>query len=428
MLVWWGIVGLVGIGRAEIHAYTLSNGIQAYVDDRHHIEQISMEVHIDFQPVHSKPGLAHMVEHLLFESAPHTENGQYEQTIQKANGQSNAKTHWDSIVLESTFDSGALESVLFLEADRLTGLCTAVTEENLENQRQIIAHEMLMESVRPMGGIPDKLRIATFSEHPTFSTEIMGLIYDIENIHSQDVCKFVDTWFRAEQISLFLVGDVDVQTIEQRLEYWFADIPESTTPPLVIPTLTMTPQHFFLEKPHANSWLFLVFPIGARGSKEESVYDYLLQTMTEPSLYQNYPNLSYIGGWSQTDSFGGWMVFQIRTENIDKALQEFDALLQDTRLIAPAYILANQQRNLALITKMQMSNASTLQLLRICAQSIDDPTDCYRWHREHRGGFAVEDVNAILPLLSTKYATWLWVSSTVPTSTTNTLHQWTELP
>jgi predicted Zn-dependent peptidase len=86
-------------------------------------------------------GFAHLFEHLMFEGSMHVKKTEHMRYVQGNGGSLNATTNPDRTNYFETMPSEHLELALWLEADRMGGLVPALTQETLDNQREVVKNE-----------------------------------------------------------------------------------------------------------------------------------------------------------------------------------------------------------------------------------------------------------------------------------------------
>ena len=77
----------------------------------------------------------------MFQGSAHVESGQHIGLLQAAGASVNATTWFDRTNYFETLPSGGLDLALWLEADRLGSLLDALTQANLDNQREVVKEE-----------------------------------------------------------------------------------------------------------------------------------------------------------------------------------------------------------------------------------------------------------------------------------------------
>ena len=124
-------------------------------------------------------------------------------------------------MVSDTIASSNLSTLLYIESERSQYLCAGITTEHLENQRAVIAQELLSMTVRKNGGLAERLRQKSFLAHPVISKEVMGQIYDLETATKEDICLFAKRWLQPMHSTWIVSGDVDVDMLTTSLNQLF---------------------------------------------------------------------------------------------------------------------------------------------------------------------------------------------------------------
>ena len=134
--------------RIAFEKFTLPNGLQVilHVDRSLPVVHVNQWFHVGSK--NEKPGrtgFAHLFEHMMFQGSKHVP-GEYFSLVEKlgANlreGGVNGTTDFDRTNYFATVPSGNLETLLWLESDRLATLLDVTTQEKLDNQRDVVKNE-----------------------------------------------------------------------------------------------------------------------------------------------------------------------------------------------------------------------------------------------------------------------------------------------
>ncbi len=184
-----------------------------------------------------KTGFAHLFEHFMFQGSRHVTKAEHMTLIQSAGGVNNATTFFDRTNYFETLPSHQLELGLWLEADRMATLLDALSQENLDNQREVVKNEKRQSyDNRPYGSFYEKLMAAVFpAGHPYHSTPI-GSMEDLDAASLEDVTAFFRTWYAPDNAVLSIVGDVDEGPALEAAQRYFGPIPAAGGfPPFVAP-------------------------------------------------------------------------------------------------------------------------------------------------------------------------------------------------
>ena len=88
-----------------------------------------------------RTGFAHLFEHMLFQESENVGQDQFFKTIQDAGGTLNGGTWKDGTIYYETVPNNALETILWLESDRMGFLINTVTASAFENQQEVVQNE-----------------------------------------------------------------------------------------------------------------------------------------------------------------------------------------------------------------------------------------------------------------------------------------------
>ena len=176
--------------------------------------------------VEGKTGFAHLFEHVMFQGSKNVGKAEHMALVQAAGGTMNGSTWLDRTNYYETMPSHQAELALWLEADRMGTLLYALSQENLDNQREVVKNEKRWSyDNRPYGSWYEKLQGHLFPpEHPYHHTTI-GSMEDLDAASIEDVSAFFRTYYAPNNAVLTVVGDVDPDEIRRWTERYFGGIP-----------------------------------------------------------------------------------------------------------------------------------------------------------------------------------------------------------
>ena len=136
----------------------------------------------------------------MFQGSRHVSKSEHMSIIQGAGGVNNATTFFDRTNYFETLPSHQLDLGLWLEADRMATLLDALSQENLDNQREVVKNEKRQSyDNRPYGSFYEKLMAAVFpADHPYHHTPI-GSMEDLDAASLEDVIALLPRLVRAQQ-------------------------------------------------------------------------------------------------------------------------------------------------------------------------------------------------------------------------------------
>ena len=177
-----------------------------------------------------RAGLAHLLEHLMFMGTTRVPEGRFDQLLEGAGAWSNAYTSEDFTVYYDVGPSRLLETLLWLEADRATGVAEALTEEKLRLQRDVVLNELWQDYHNTPYGVAElvKPRLMYPPRHP-YARPVIGSAEEVRAISVADVRRHLGRFYTPKNASLVVAGDLDVERTLRLVERFFGwiDGPET---------------------------------------------------------------------------------------------------------------------------------------------------------------------------------------------------------
>lgn len=174
-------------------------------------------------------GFAHLFEHLMFQGSAEVAPGEHMATIEALGGTVNAYTSSDRTVYHETVPPGALELVLWLEADRMRSLDISPT--NLDAQRDVVSQEKAQRyDNRPYGDLLEALVAQHFPPGHPYGHLPIGDMSHLARAGLDDVTAFHRRWYRPSNARLVICGAVTVPRAIDLVERHFAGIADQPVP------------------------------------------------------------------------------------------------------------------------------------------------------------------------------------------------------
>ncbi|MCA9654487.1 MAG: insulinase family protein [Myxococcales bacterium] len=245
----------------KVHAFTLDNGLRVYVLEDHSTPMFSLHLayHVgsrDEQP--GRTGFAHLFEHMMFKGSENVPEGGHFKYIEQAGGTLNAFTTADVTQYHEVVPSHYLDLVLWLESDRLRSL--EVTDDNFENQRQAVKEEKAMRYDNQPYLPALRQFFAEAWAGTGYGHTTIGSDEDLSAATTDDVQLFFDTYYAPNNAVMAIVGDVDPQEVERKVDEYFGGIergPERPPRPAIDHTVS-EPFARTVKDPLAKQPLYLI--------------------------------------------------------------------------------------------------------------------------------------------------------------------------
>jgi predicted Zn-dependent peptidase len=222
----------------------LANGLRLIISKDHLAPVAAVNIWYSVGSKHEVPGktgFAHLFEHVMFQGSGHVAKTEHMALVQAAGGTMNGTTFLDRTNYFETMPSHQLELALWLEADRMATLLSALNQENLDNQRSVVKNEKRSSyDNRPYGSWFHKLQEYLYPPDHPYHHPTIGSMEDLDAASLDDVATFFRTYYAPNNAVLSVVGDVEPAQVRRWVERYFGEIPASRTiPPL--PSFAVSP-------------------------------------------------------------------------------------------------------------------------------------------------------------------------------------------
>ncbi|QQS42094.1 MAG: insulinase family protein [Acidobacteriota bacterium] len=220
------------IGDILLEQYTLGNGLRVILNPDDSVPVVSVAVYYDVgsrNEWEGKSGFAHLFEHMMFQGSENVGKAEHFQFIMKAGGTMNGTTSSERTNYYETLPANQLPLALWLESDRMRSL--AVTQENLDNQREAVKEEKrLRYDNQPYGQIFDIL-ISMIYKNFANAHSTIGSMEDLDDATVEDVREFFRIYYAPNNAVLVISGSFEPETAKELVEKYFGSIPAQQLPP-----------------------------------------------------------------------------------------------------------------------------------------------------------------------------------------------------
>ena len=206
----------------------LLNGLQVVVHEDRRVPIVAVSVWYHVGSKNERPGitgLAHLVEHLMFEGSEHHPSG-YFAPLQEAGASLNGSTSTDRTNYWELVPKDGLRLALWMEADRMGWLLPALSDRRFETERGVVLNERRQSyEGRPYGLAQFVLMEAMFPLSHPYHWPTIGRTADLHDLTLDDARRFLETYYHPANASLVIAGDVDANEAIAMTEELFGEIP-----------------------------------------------------------------------------------------------------------------------------------------------------------------------------------------------------------
>lgn len=212
----------------QYEKYKLKNGLQVILHKEPALPIVAVNIwyHVgSANEKRGKTGLAHLFEHMMFQGSQNVPKEMHFRYVQEAGGALNGSTNFDRTNYYEKVPSNFLELAFWLESDRMGYFLPALTEEKLNNQKDVVKNERLERyDNQPYGLAWEILLEQIFPETHPYGWPTIGSINDIQSYTLDDVSIFFRTYYSPSNASLVVSGDFDTAKTKEMIEQYFGDI------------------------------------------------------------------------------------------------------------------------------------------------------------------------------------------------------------
>ena len=170
-----------------------------------------------------RTGFAHLFEHMMFQGSKNYVDGW--RGVDELGGNVNGTTDQDRTYYFEVVPSNFLERVLYLEADRMGGLLDAMSQEKLDNQRDVVKNERRQRvDNQPYGTMSERIGDIMYPEGHPYHWSVIGSMADLSAASLDDVKGFFRQYYAPNNAVLVIAGDYDEKQAKQWVEKYFGAI------------------------------------------------------------------------------------------------------------------------------------------------------------------------------------------------------------
>ena len=274
--------------------YSLENGLQVILAQDHSVPFVQVNLWYDVGSKDEKEGrtgFAHLFEHLMFQGSAHMDDD-YFVPLQAVGAQINGTTNFDRTNFFEGVPSEYLPLALWMESDRMGWLLPALTEEKLQNQKDVVRNERRQRyENRPYGMVWVWLYEALFPEGHPYHVPTIGKHEDIEAATMADVSEFFRTWYLPNNATLTIAGDFDPPEAKALVQAWFGPIAAGpAASPLTTASATLDHEVVVRKTddvPYPKVWIAWISPaLFAPGDAELDILSSALADGKESRLHK----------------------------------------------------------------------------------------------------------------------------------------------
>lgn len=208
--------------RGAARETVLENGVRIVTEEMREVRSVSLAVLVDAGPVDEEPGqegLAHLVEHLLFQGTSSRSARQIAQLMDGAGGHVGGFTSRDYTCYHATVLDDHVPYALDLLGDVL--LNSVFPEEAVAKETSAVVSELEAQGDAPDERVHARLRARVFPDH-ALGRPLAGRPETVRALSREDLIYFVHRHYTPDRLVLAAAGNVrhDDFVAEARDAFW----------------------------------------------------------------------------------------------------------------------------------------------------------------------------------------------------------------
>ena len=214
--------------NVKYEKFILQNGLEVILYPNNSFPTVSVNIWYKVGSANekaNKTGFAHLFEHMMFQGSQNIAKEMHFKYVQEAGGNLNGSTSMDRTNYYESLPPDSLELALWLESDRMGFLLPALTQEKLNNQKEVVMNERRQNyDNRPYGLAWELLFSNLFPfDHP-YHWPTIGWMEDIKKFELQDVKDFFRNYYSPNNASLVIGGNFNSAEAKELVNKYFGGI------------------------------------------------------------------------------------------------------------------------------------------------------------------------------------------------------------
>ena len=213
--------------------YSLPNGLTVVLSQDRATPTVAVNVWYHVGSKNEMPGrtgFAHLFEHVMFTGSQNVQYGLHDRLTEGAGGMNNGTTSNDVTTYFETVPSNYLETMLWIESDRMGFLLQSLDIAKLNAQRDIVKNERRQRiDNQPYGRVYEVLSRTMYPASHPYSWPVIGSMEDLSAASEEDVKSFFRLYYAPNNAVLTIVGDFEPAHAKALVSKYFGDIPRGNS-------------------------------------------------------------------------------------------------------------------------------------------------------------------------------------------------------
>lgn len=190
-------------------------------------------------------GISHFIEHVMFKGTEKRTAFEISENIDSVGAQINAFTSKELTCYYTKSTTDHVQTTLDILSDIFFN--SKFEKQELEKEKGVVLEEINMSEDTPEEVCLDLLAKGYYGDKGLGQT-ILGSAKNIKSFNRDDIIKYMDKYYTADNVVISVAGNVDIANIEGLVKEYFADKFTRLKSAKQVDTTPNTPEHLFKSK------------------------------------------------------------------------------------------------------------------------------------------------------------------------------------
>ncbi len=204
--------------RLGVAQYRLANGLRLLLLEDHSAPVVAYHTWFRVGSRHERPGktgLAHLLEHLMFNEFEGLPAGEFDRRMEQAGAETNAATWVDWTYYYEHVPASQLGLVIDLEARRMGKL--VLQDALVHSELEVVANERRYRVEDDVDGtVNERLYALAFTRHG-YANPTIGWMQDIQGLTADDCARFYATYYAPNNATIVVAGHFEELRVVERI-------------------------------------------------------------------------------------------------------------------------------------------------------------------------------------------------------------------
>jgi len=213
---------------SEIQKITLDNGVRVLVESVGHVKSAAIGLWCKTGSRHehdTEAGITHLIEHMLFKGTEKRTAKEIAEAIEGRGGSLNAFTDKESTCYYCRTLADDVANGVDVLGDMM--LHSLIDSEELKREEGVVLEEIKRSADEPSDHVHELHLESRWGKHP-LGRPIIGTPESVSSFLPEDLRKYLDRRYRAENVLLAVAGNVGIDEVRKAAESTLGKIPHST--------------------------------------------------------------------------------------------------------------------------------------------------------------------------------------------------------